>query len=269
MKLPNRLAATTTSYAPYSLEEALAGIADAGYRYVELAAIRGVIEHVPLDAEGRSLGRILRLLNRFALTPVVLSAHSNLTVAQGLKDAFRALDLCERMGIEIMNTAVAGAEDVKEDEAAFLNNIGKVSDYAGERGITLTLEIHGELMATGKKSRELIKKVNRSNVRINYDTANCEYFGNVRAEDDLPCALSWMALSHLKDKIGGHRVWNFPMLGKGHVDFGRILTIFRRDGFAGPCSVEIEFQGHPWPPLATVNRALKQSRNYLIDLGMF
>ena len=40
MKLPNRLAATTTSYEPYGLEEALAGIAASGFRYVELAAIQ-------------------------------------------------------------------------------------------------------------------------------------------------------------------------------------------------------------------------------------
>src|SRR4051812_4218102 len=111
MKMPNRLAATTTCYLSYPLEEALAGIAAAGYRHVELAAIRGVCEHVPLDVDARSLGHILRLLNRSSLTPVAISAHSNLTTARGLDDARRALELCERMGIEIMNTAVGGAED--------------------------------------------------------------------------------------------------------------------------------------------------------------
>lgn len=149
MKVTNRLAATTTCYAPYRLEEALAGIAGAGYRYVELAAIRGVIEHVPLVADAPTLGGILRLLNRYALTPVALSAHSNLTTAKGVKDALRALDLCERMGIDIMNTAIGGPGDVEEDEAAFLGNIGRISDYAAERSIAITLEIHGELTATG------------------------------------------------------------------------------------------------------------------------
>ena len=62
MKLPNRLAATTTCYAPYSLDEALAGIAAAGFRHVELAAIRGIIEHVPLTPDARALGHVQRLL---------------------------------------------------------------------------------------------------------------------------------------------------------------------------------------------------------------
>src|SRR5262249_30270555 len=154
----------------------------------------------------RELGRVQRLLNRHSLIPAALSAHSNLTAARGLKIAYSALDLCERMGIPILNTAVGGPEEGKEDEAAFLRNIGGLADYAAERDITITLEIHGELTATGKKSSELMEKVNRPNVRINYDTANCEFYGAVRAEDDLPCAVPWVALCHLKDKIGGHRV---------------------------------------------------------------
>src|SRR5262245_55052010 len=268
MKLSNRLAANTSSYAPYSLEEALAGIAASGFRHVELAAIRGIIEHVPLTPDTRTLGRVHRLLNHYSLTPVALSAHSNLTTARGLKDAFRALDLCERMGIPILNTAVGGPEEGEEDEAAFLRNIGGLADYATERDIIITLEIHGELTATGQKSAELVEKVNRPNVRVNYDTANCEYFGAVRAENDLPDVLPWVALCHLKDKVGGRRVWNFPALGRGHVDFAKVLRTLRRGGYAGPYSVEVEFKGHPWPSLATVNRAMGQSYRYLTRLGL-
>lgn len=268
MKRLNRLAATTTSYEPFSLEEALAGIAASGFRYVELAAIRGIIEHVPLAPDAKALGRVQRLLNHYSLTPVALSAHSNLTTARGLKDAFRALDLCERMGIPILNTAVGGPEEGEEDEAAFLRNIGGLADYAAERDITITLEIHGELTATGRKSGELMEKVNRPNVRINYDTANCEFFGGVRAEEDLPYALPWVALSHLKDKVGGHRVWNFPALGSGHVYFAKLFRMFRRGGYTGPFSVEVEFRGHPWPPLAAVNRAMRKSYQYLNRLGL-
>jgi sugar phosphate isomerase/epimerase len=268
MKLPNRLAATTTCYEPYSLEEALAGIAAAGFHHVELTSIRGLIEHVPLTPDAKTLGRVQRLLNRYALTPVALSAHSNLTNTRGLKDAFRALDLCERMGIPTLNTAVGGPEEGAEDETAFLRNIGGLADYAAEREITITLEIHGELTATGQKSAELMEKVNRPNVRINYDTANCEYFGGVRAEDDLPYAVPWVGLSHLKDKIGGQRVWNFPALGSGHVDFAKLLRMLRRGGYTGPYSVEVEFKGHPWPPVATVNQAMRRSYKYLNGLGL-
>ena len=90
----------------------------------------------------------------------------------------------------------------------------------------------------------------------------------MRAEDDLPHALPWVALSHLKDKLGGHRVWNFPALGSGHVDFAKLLRTFRRGGYSGPLSVEVEFKGDPWPSLAAVNRAMARSYQYLNCLGL-
>jgi hypothetical protein len=34
-------------------------------------------------------------------------------------------------------------------------------------------------------------------------------------------------------------------------------------GFNGPCSIEIEFQGEPWPPLAEVDRAMAESFRYV------
>jgi sugar phosphate isomerase/epimerase len=268
MKLANRLAATTSCYAPYGLEEALGGIASSGFRYVEIAAIRGIIEHLRLEADARSLARAQRLLNDYSVTPVALSAHSNLTTRRGLKDAFLALDLCERMGIPILNTAVGGPEEGEENEDAFLANIGGLATYAAERDVTITLEIHGHLTATGRSTRTLIEKVGRANVRINYDTANCEYYGGVRAEDDLHDALPLVALCHLKDKIGGQRIWNFPAIGGGHVDFARLLRMLRRGGYQGPYSVEVEFKGKPWPPLVVVNRALKKSYRYLNALGL-
>jgi hypothetical protein len=54
MTLKNRLGGHTNSYHTYSLEEALEGIAAAGYRYVELSAVRGWTEHVPLDADAKT-----------------------------------------------------------------------------------------------------------------------------------------------------------------------------------------------------------------------
>jgi hypothetical protein len=34
-------------------------------------------------------------------------------------------------------------------------------------------------------------------------------------------------------------------------------------GFAGPYSIELEFQGEPWPALADVETALRSSREFL------
>ena len=55
--MKNRLAGHTNSYHTYSLDEALEGIAAAGYKFVELTAVRGWTEHVPLSADAKTLGQ--------------------------------------------------------------------------------------------------------------------------------------------------------------------------------------------------------------------
>jgi sugar phosphate isomerase/epimerase len=52
------------------------------------------------------------------------------------------------------------------------------------------------------------------------------------------------------------------------VDFGRVLRILEEEGYGGPLSVEIEFQGEPWPPVSEVNRSMKKSYETLRGLGL-
>lgn len=264
----NRLGANTGSYHHHSLATALEGIAAAGYRHVELAAIPGVVEHVPLTADERTISRVLRQLNAAGLIPISLAAHSDLTTPAGLADARRALRLCEKLGVGIMNTAVGGPSNEDEDEAAFLRGIHGLAEEAAACQVVIGIEIHGTLTGTGLKTRLLLEKVNHPTVRINYDTANSEYFAGVPAEADLPDALPLIAHCHLKDKVGGARIWDFPALGEGHVDFGRLLAMFEQAGYTGPFSVEVEFQGGEGPPLAAIHQAMKQSREHLARFGL-
>lgn len=264
----NRLGANTGSYHRHSLATALEGIAAAGYRYVELAAIPGVVEHVPLGADERTLNGLLHQLNAAGLIPISLSAHSDLTTPAGMESARRALRLCERLGVGILNTAVGGPYNEKEDEADFMRGIHGLADEAAARHVIMGIEIHGTLTGTSLKARMLIEKVNHPAVRINYDTANSEYFAGVPAEADLPDGLPLLVHCHLKDKVGGARIWDFPALGEGHVDFGKLLGMFQQAGYAGPFSVEVEFQGGEGPPLEAIHQAMKRSREYLAQFGL-
>src|SRR5205823_2137750 len=57
--MTNPLAGHTNSYHTYSHDEALAGIAGAGFKHVELSAVPGWTEHVDLDADKGELRRKL------------------------------------------------------------------------------------------------------------------------------------------------------------------------------------------------------------------
>jgi L-ribulose-5-phosphate 3-epimerase len=262
--MQNPLAGHTNTYHTYSLEEALQGIAEAGYRHVELSAVPGWTEHVDLNGSEE----LRRQLSDFGLSPVSLSAHSDLTTREGLEHGVKAVRWAADFGIPIVNTAIGGHASQEEDESAFLGNIEELADAAEEAGVVIALEIHGDIMASGGKTLPLLEKIGRESVRVNYDTANVEFYSGDKAVDDLPRIAPYLAHVHLKDTVGGKDVWNFPAIGTGSVDFERVLEILEQAGYSGPFSVELEFQGEPWPPLEDVNESMRRSYETLRGLGL-
>ena len=259
------LAAHTNSFHSYSADEAYAGIADAGYPSVELSAVPGWTEHVDVHTDP-ALTR--SRLEHFGLTAVSISGHSDLTTSEGLEHGLAVVRWAERYGLPVVNTAIGGHAHVNESEDAFMANIGTLADAAQAAGLVVALEIHGDLMATGAMAASLLDRIGHPAVRVNYDTANVEHYGGVRAEDDLPAIADRVANVHLKDSRGGQGEWDFPAIGEGHVDFARVLEILRSAGYEGPYAVEVEFSGEPWPPLDEVTEAMRASREALARVGL-
>ena len=75
--MQNTLAGHTNSYHTYSLDAALEGIAKAGFKYVELSAVRGWTEHVPLEASEADIREVKAKLAHWGLTASALSGHSD------------------------------------------------------------------------------------------------------------------------------------------------------------------------------------------------
>ena len=261
----NAFAGHTNSFHTYGLEEALAGIAAAGYTTVELTAVAGWTEHIDLDADTAALRT---KLEDFGLEPVVLSGHSDLTTDEGLVYGIKAVEWCADYGLPVMSTAIGGHSSQEENESAFLSNIGALGDAAEEAGVDVALEIHGDIMASAALTLPLLERIGHPRIKVAYDTGNCEFYGDVKAVDDLPQVVPYLANVHLKDHRGGKGNWDFPAPGDGTVDFATVLGILESGGYKGPLSVEIEFQGDPWPPLAEVNASMQRAYAHLHPLGL-
>ena len=264
--MQNPLAGHTNSYHTYGEDEALAGIAAAGYRFVELSAVPGWTEHVDLDtppAETR------RKLEGYGLEAVSLSGHSDLTTADGLAHGIKAVQWAADYGLPIVNTAVGGHQSADENESAFLVNIGALADAADAAGVVVALEIHGDIMASSDVTIPLLEKIGRDSVKVNYDTANVEFYSGDKAVDDLPKITPYLAHVHLKDTTGGKGNWDFPgdaatASSTSPACSRSCVTLVTTAHY----SVEIEFEGEPWPPLDEVTEAMRRSREHLTSLGL-
>jgi L-ribulose-5-phosphate 3-epimerase len=265
--MKNILAGHTNSYHTHTLDEALEGIATAGFKYVELSAVRGWTEHVPLEFKESDIREIKAKLAHWGLQPSSLSGHSDLTTPEGIVDGKKAVDLCGQFGLSILCTAVGGHASQEENKSAFMAHIHDLAGYAAERGVTLSLEVHGDIMADGTKSVALIKEIDRPNVSINYDTANCMFYGGADAAEDIGITLPYLTHVHLKETRGGYKEWDFPAIGEGKVNFKKVLQVLEKGGYKGPFSVEIEFAG-VFPPVEEVHRSMKVSYQTLSKLGL-
>jgi L-ribulose-5-phosphate 3-epimerase len=103
-----RLTGLTNTYHSYSFEEALAGIAAAGFKSVELASVPGWTEHVLRNSGPNEIAQIKELLGQYGLTAVSLAGHSDLVSEEGVGEFRKALKIAEQLGIGYVTTSTGG-----------------------------------------------------------------------------------------------------------------------------------------------------------------
>ena len=87
------IAVNSNCYHGYSIEEAIAGIKAAGFKYIELTATKGWTEHVFPDQSFERLLEVKDLLDEAGLIPFAMSGHTNLMDTERIPDFVK--NICE------------------------------------------------------------------------------------------------------------------------------------------------------------------------------
>ncbi|MEG1745075.1 MAG: sugar phosphate isomerase/epimerase family protein, partial [Ruthenibacterium sp.] len=208
-------------------------------------------------------------LSRLGLTAFSMSGHCNLMDVERLPDFVTNMRLAHFFGCRYLVSSVGEAhlkDKATASDERLSQNLKALVPELEKYDLTLVLELHGA-HATGEVMQKIVRLVASPRVKINYDTANCLFYGGVKAEEDVDVCMQEIAYLHLKDKAGAPAEWDFPALGKGYVDFE---TIFRKLASArnnAPFSVEIEFTKAGPKNLCEVNEAVRLSAEYLRQHG--
>jgi L-ribulose-5-phosphate 3-epimerase len=258
----NLVTLNSNTYHGFSLDEAINGTAKAGFRYIELAAVRGYTEHLSSDMSDKQLVEVKAKLQAHGLECIALAGHSNLMSSEGIESFAQNIGLAKRMGCKFIITATGEAHDDHdeiEDDAALATNLKPLLQLCEESGIMLVIETHGNNYATGQAVKSLVNNIGSPFLGINYDTANVIFYGNVLPYEDLEASADEVKFIHLKDKRGAMKEWDFPAIGQGTLDFARIFSILHDAGCTAPLSVEIEFTSAGPANLAEVDEAVAES----------
>ena len=267
----NRIIAVNSNcYHGFTIEEAIQGIAAAGFHYIELTATKGWTEHVFPDQSFERLLDVKDMLDRYGLKPFAMSGHCNLMDTGRIGDFVKNIRLAAFFGCSYIVSSIGEAhlqDNAVADHETVARHIAALVPYLERYQLKLVLETHGREHGTGRVLADIVRLVGSERVRINYDTANVIFYGRVDPCEDLKDCIGDVAYIHLKDKAEADDVWNFPAVGKGRIDFPRFFGELKAAGNDSPFSIEIEFTAKGPKDLAEVNQAVRDSAEYLLSQG--
>jgi sugar phosphate isomerase/epimerase len=254
----------TRPWDQFPLEEALDGIAEAGYQWAGLMTAKGkswvVITPETTDAEA---GRIGQQVRQRGLQ--VCSVYGDFSVeeslAKGRAQLRRLIDHAAACGSPEL---LLGGTGVPELYDPYYRAIAEECEHALTRRVGLTIKPHGGLNATGAACRAAIERVGHPNFRLWYDPGNILYYSD-GARDPLQDVLDVDGLvvgMSVKDFRAPKEVLLTP--GTGQVQFAPLFARLRLGGFVrGQLVVECTARGD----FAAVTREARAARLFVERLA--
>lgn len=254
-----RLGCNTVLLGGVDLPTALDHLAWAGYQYVELAAIKGMCEHLQTGQAPGYAARIRALLADRGLEATAIEAAT--TDRDRLDQIF---GLAAELGITIVNIGSGGRSDDEESTRAAIAHVGDLARLAAHHGVRLAVKPHvGQAIYNAATALRLLDEVREPALGLNFDPSHL-----FRANEEPPeVARRWGAAiitSHFRDCASREQRVGPPetqIPGRGIVDIPATLRALHGAGYAGPLNLEVI--GAVEYPLARAMGIAAESRGYL------
>jgi sugar phosphate isomerase/epimerase len=213
-----------------------------GAHHIELIAEREHNSNNPLwdTAAGRELliKASAREITFCAICDDYLLSHDLATSSDVLDHALLTIRQSAQLGIrKIVSPLLDASMLTAERMNKFLIPIREMADEAAKHEMEVCLETD----LFGNQAASFLSTVDRSNVRVTYDTGNCTAAGHDPRED-ITALGQLVGHLHIKDKnLAGENV----ILGTGNVDFQAVFESLHEIGYGGTLSFETARGSNP------------------------
>jgi len=231
---------SAVAYDGYPAEVAFEHIKKIGADYVELALIEGYVESINEELFSIKEARnIKQRLKENDLSCHTISAHTDLGTKNAVEKFLIRMEFATEIGAKIIISNAA----LKSEEKQFYKNMEKIIPHADTYSLLIGLENPGDgrdnIINTGKEAIKVVEKVGSPWIKLNYDCGNLitHHQGKIKPEEDLNYAIPHCIHFHIKDVIPVKDGWEFPVVGKGIIDYKTILSsLVKKDT---PFSLEV------------------------------
>ena len=150
---------------------------------------------------------------------------------KAVENHYKWVKAAQFLGCHSIRVNAAGRGTMGQMQAAAIDGLTKLSDYAAKYSINVIVENHGGNSSIGKWLVEIMKVVNRPNCGVLPDLGNFyEYDRYAGVKDMMPYAKGVSGKTHDFDQDGNETV----------IDYVKMMKIISDSGFKGYIDVEYE-----------------------------
>ena len=238
----NPILISTAAYDGYDLATAFKEISRAGVDLVEIAFIEGYTDPFTEDYfNDDNAAKIITLLVAHNLKCLSFSSHVDLS-RDGIVEVFKnRMAFAKALGSKYIVSNAAPLQN----KSQFMLNIKKLGQTATGLDMIIVLENPGDgkanVMDSGEQAANLIEEIDQESVKINYDFGNLlsHCFEKIRPQEDYKFVRDCAVHYHIKDVASDDSGWYFTEIGKGTIDYRRILKELATLSEPVPISLEI------------------------------
>jgi sugar phosphate isomerase/epimerase len=246
-----QIACMTLPYGAFPLERALSGIKSAGYQYVAWGTTHreGGAERVPVLAPGDPPAKAKDLAARcrdMGLEPLMMYSAVYPEAPNGLEILTQRVKQAAAGRVPQVLTFGHTEGGVR---SLWIERFKKLAPLARDSGVLVVVKQHGGTTGTGEACAEIVREVNESSIKVNYDAGNVMDYLDVDPLPDIKKCAAEVRSFCIKD----HR--NFPKdedcgPGLGEIDHYKLLAEVAWTGLDMPLCCENIFA----PALSRPNR---------------
>lgn len=217
-----------------------------GLSHVEFAFNQGYAGQFDDDFFGEKRAQFLTgKLNEYGLKTVAMGCTMDMGDADSVEAFSKRIVFAARLGVTFLNTNTTSV--AKKDQ--FFRNMEKILPVAEKHRCVIALENGGDknydLFACAKDGIEIIEKFNSKHLSMNYDAGNLVSLRpDLSPAEDSLVALPYCSHLHLKDVSVHDDRYTFPSIGKGIINYQKILSaVLDREDLI-PMSIEKPLRMH-------------------------
>ncbi len=259
-----KIASAAWGFREMDLAEYFEAVKEIGIDFVEVNLGPNSPGHLQLDASDRDLCAAAQQAENAGVQIVALAGGNNFAADDLDAEIARVrtqIEMCERLDAEVLRIFAGWIGAAEYTDTTFERISGalcEVGHYGAERGVTVSLENHGGITATGAQCNRLIMDTLEAGgdamsfsfgpvsammgpppVGLNYDPANFRHCG----EDPLSALMVTVELinySHWKDVRYEGDEPEYCAVGEGVIDWEPVVAELITSGYDGYWAIEYE-----------------------------